>query len=140
MHDHISRIISAAALISLLCLAAYAQSGSGEIRGTVTDSNGGVVPGATVEVTNNNTGVKHTVTANDAGLYVVPQLPVGVYTVTATQTGFAPTTVQSVTCRRWRSLRWTEQSTSSAGQISTVPAYLRRCWIRTAAAPFSLRL
>jgi hypothetical protein len=74
----------------------FAQSGSGEIRGTVADPTGAVVPGATVEVVNDNTGDRNTVTSNDAGLYVVPQLPVGTYTVTANLNGFAPSTVKSV--------------------------------------------
>jgi hypothetical protein len=84
------------ALLSLLCFNLQAQTGAGEIRGTVVDSNGAVVAGATVDVVNDNTGDKHTVTTNDAGLYVVPQIPVGVYTVTASQNGFVTTTVQSV--------------------------------------------
>ena len=96
MYRFIVRAVLLTALLSLSCLPTFAQAGSGEIRGTVKDVNGAVVQGATVEVVNDNTGEKKTVVANDAGLYVVPQLPVGVYTVTATQNGFAPATVQSV--------------------------------------------
>jgi hypothetical protein len=83
-------------LLSILSVSGFAQTGSGEIRGTVTDSNGAAIPGASVEVTNDNTGEKQTVTSNDAGVYVVPQLKVGTYTVVANQTGFASATVKSV--------------------------------------------
>jgi hypothetical protein len=85
-----------AVFLSLYSLTSFAQTATGEIRGTVSDPNGAVVPGATVEVTNDQTGVKNETTSNDAGLYVVPQLPVGVYTVTVTQSGFAPASVKSV--------------------------------------------
>ena len=55
--------------------AAVAQVTSGSINGTVKDATGGGHPGATVTVTNPSTGVTRTVTTNETGDFVVPNLP-----------------------------------------------------------------
>jgi hypothetical protein len=65
-----------------------AQQGRGTILGTVTDSTGAVVPGATVTITNTATNVAMTVTTNNDGNYAVPNLLVGSYAVTVTKEGF----------------------------------------------------
>ncbi|HKE59180.1 MAG TPA: TonB-dependent receptor [Pyrinomonadaceae bacterium] len=65
----------------------FAQS-AGNIKGTVADSAGALVAGATVEAVNDNTGEKRTTTSADNGTYSLTNLPVGIYTVTATATGF----------------------------------------------------
>ena len=49
--------------------------------------------GASVKVTNEQTGVSRPVTANENGYYVAAQLPVGAYTVAATLKGFKVTTI-----------------------------------------------
>ena len=77
---------------------AYAQStNSGDIRGTVTDSSGALLPGVTVTVTNNNTGVTKTLVTNGAGLYDTSSIVVGNYSVTFERTGFAKYQRSSVT-------------------------------------------
>ena len=75
---------------------ALAQGAFGEIKGTVTDTKGAVVSGATVEVTNDLTGEKRTVTTSESGDFSVTKLVVGKYTVSATQTGFAMATTKQV--------------------------------------------
>lgn len=62
---------------------------TGTITGTVTDSSGAVVPDASIEVLNQNTGVKITTRSNGEGEFVVAQLPIAVYTVVITKEGFA---------------------------------------------------
>jgi hypothetical protein len=74
----------------------FGQGASGSLSGVVTDQQGAVIAGATVEATDINTGQKHTVTTSDNGAYTIPNLAVGVYTVTATGAGFAPTTVRDL--------------------------------------------
>ncbi len=74
----------------------FGQASDGTISGTVTDQAGAVVAGATIEITNQATGEKRSATTSDSGTYTVPNLSVGVYNVTATGTGFATSTVQSV--------------------------------------------
>jgi hypothetical protein len=68
----------------------HAQSISGKIIGTVTDSSGAVVPQASVDVTNEGTGAVRHLIADDAGNFVIAELPVGFYTVKVTTSGLAP--------------------------------------------------
>ncbi len=64
---------------------------TGAITGLVTDSSGGVLPGATVDAANQDTGqVRTAVTAND-GFYTIPLLNPGRYTLKATLSGFRTT-------------------------------------------------
>lgn len=75
-------------LAMLLAAPAFAQRTAASIRGTVTDSTGGVLPGATVTVTNEDTGLARTTVTNGEGVYAVSQLPVGRYKVDAELSGF----------------------------------------------------
>ncbi|MDQ3064040.1 MAG: carboxypeptidase-like regulatory domain-containing protein, partial [Acidobacteriota bacterium] len=83
-------------LCGLLALNTSAQSINGKILGTVTDQNGAVVPNATVNVTNEGTGAKRTVNADENGFYVFPELPVGFYTVEISGGSFALFTRKTV--------------------------------------------
>jgi hypothetical protein len=64
------------------------SSATGEIRGTVTDSTGAVIPHATVTVVNVNTGETKSVTTNNEGLYDTVSTPNGQYQVTIAASGF----------------------------------------------------
>jgi hypothetical protein len=90
--DSLMRKIFAYLFVCLLMLSAsygWAQSiNSGDIRGTVTDPTGAVVPGTTVTVLNNDTGVSLTFTSNGAGLYDTNSIVPGHYTITFTHAGF----------------------------------------------------
>jgi hypothetical protein len=68
--------------------AAYAQSVSGTILGTVTDPSGAVISEAKITVTNEGTGLTRSVTSDRNGEYVIPSIPTGRYTVIAELTGF----------------------------------------------------
>lgn len=70
-----------------------AQIISGDLVGTVLDKTGAVVPKATVEAVNAETGVKYRAEANDAGEYRFNNLPVGTYNVAASAANFAATQV-----------------------------------------------
>jgi hypothetical protein len=67
----------------------FAQTGGANITGVVTDSQGAVVPGATVNATNIATGVVTPATTNGAGAYNIIQIIPGVYTITAAKEGFS---------------------------------------------------
>ena len=75
---------------ALVFFAAFglAQGDRGSIRGTVTDPSGANVPDTVVTVRNVNTGLTQTSRTGPDGIYNVPYLPVGTYTVTAEKTGF----------------------------------------------------
>jgi hypothetical protein len=68
--------------------ALLAQGITGTITGTVVDSTGAAIPGATVTVKDLGTNAVHTVTTSDVGSYTVTQLPPGQYTVTVTKDTF----------------------------------------------------
>jgi hypothetical protein len=98
MFKQIARITGLLALVILMGALnlSMAQSSQGGISGTVTDSTGAVVGGATIDVTNAATGEKRSVTASENGEYAIPNLTVGLYTITANATGFAPSTIKDV--------------------------------------------
>ncbi len=85
-------LIAAATALAILAAGAPAgaQTNTGEIRGTVRDSSGGVLPGVTVTATNTQNGATRTETTSGAGLFV-PSLPIGTYTVAAELQGFRKT-------------------------------------------------
>jgi hypothetical protein len=66
------------------------QSINGTIRGTIMDSTGAVLPGVSVTITNLGTGFSRQTKSGDDGAYVIPNLPLGTYSVLAEATGFAP--------------------------------------------------
>ncbi len=68
---------------------AYGQnSNSAEVKGSVTDSTQAIIPGATVTLTNVQTGVKVTTTTNGDGLYDIPSVELGNYSLTIHKDGF----------------------------------------------------
>jgi Carboxypeptidase regulatory-like domain len=72
-------------------IGASAQSvASGTIEGTVVDSTGGVVVGATIEITNPLTGFQQTAVTDAMGAFRFTNIPFNPYHLQATQTGFAP--------------------------------------------------
>lgn len=74
--------------VGVLAAIAYAQTGTGEITGSVTDSSGAVVAGATVALTNPATGVRRSTTSNSEGLFNFPALRPGTYTLRVEMQGF----------------------------------------------------
>jgi outer membrane receptor protein involved in Fe transport len=81
-------VFAMAALLLVWGVVAEAQTFRGTILGTVMDSSGAAVSGATVTVKNLDTGLTRVVTTSDDGSYNVPELPIGSYTVSVEKTGF----------------------------------------------------
>src|SRR5271165_1721089 len=69
-------------------------AGGGTVSGTVTDDTGGVIPNATVTLTDAN-GKTQTTTTQGDGSYSFKNIPAGVYKVTAAFTGFVPSNLVS---------------------------------------------
>ncbi|HEY6968821.1 MAG TPA: TonB-dependent receptor [Candidatus Angelobacter sp.] len=87
--------------ILLMCLSlaslAFGQSAaSATIVGTVTDTQGAVVPNATVTATNTATGVSHSAKTTSSGNYTIPNLQPGSYNVKAEAASFAPAEYKDV--------------------------------------------
>ena len=76
--------------------AAGAQSRTGTVFGTVRDTTGGVLPGAAVVATEQDTGVSRETTADGQGRFEFLLLPIGRYTIKATIQGFADFEVRNV--------------------------------------------
>ncbi len=77
---------------SLISAAAFAQQEAGQIIGRVTDPNGALVANANVAVKSVGTGAERTVITGSDGTYLVPSLQPGLYDVTISAQGFAPST------------------------------------------------
>ena len=68
--------------------AAHAQVTTADLVGTIRDATGAVVPGVTVSVTNEATGVTRSATTAEGGTYIFTALPPGRYKLTAELAGF----------------------------------------------------
>jgi hypothetical protein len=80
------RLLSAMLLVAVSAASVHAQTSA--LTGVVTDSAGGVVPGATVTVVNNATKETLESVTNTSGTFSFPALPIGTYTVTVSLAGF----------------------------------------------------
>jgi hypothetical protein len=80
-------------MIALLLtpLAIMAQSDLASVTGTISDPSGAVIPSAVVTITNESTGAARSATSNSAGLYLIPGVAPGRYTVSVQAAGFAKT-------------------------------------------------
>jgi hypothetical protein len=73
----------------VFCVAvATAQTDTGSIGGFVKDPSSGVIPKARVTLKDEGTNEVHTLTTDGAGYYIAPNLPPGLYTMTAEAPGF----------------------------------------------------
>src|SRR5262245_5900084 len=68
---------------------ALAQLSQGELRGTIVDESGGVLPGVTVTATHQETGTSRAIVTSTNGTYLMPAMPLGTYRVTAELAGFS---------------------------------------------------
>jgi hypothetical protein len=84
----IGSAFAAFALLFLFVSPLHAQQTLGSINGTVTDSSGGVVQGATVKVHNLATGLEQVTRTKSDGSFSIVDLPIGTYAVTFSQNGF----------------------------------------------------
>jgi hypothetical protein len=80
--------LSLGLLLSLVSIPTFAQGGTASIQGTVTDSTGGPVAGATVSVTEIDIGATRTLTTDSSGAYSAPALRPGKKRVRAEFKGF----------------------------------------------------
>src|SRR5262249_33568487 len=81
------RILRGAAFV-LPAMALFGQSQTGRITGKITDPAGAAVPAANVIITEQDTGVHSKGVSSGTGVYVVPFLPPGRYSVEVSHSGF----------------------------------------------------
>src|ERR1700682_2093739 len=83
------RLLSVVLLLCSMVGFGLAQNtNSGDIRGTVTDATGAVIPGSNVTLSNVDTGVPKSLTTNQAGLYDAVSILPGRYRITFSKEGF----------------------------------------------------
>src|SRR5713226_2561220 len=82
-------------LLIIVGAAAFAQD-RGTIRGTVSDPSGAPAPESTVTARNVNTGLTLSVKTGEDGVYNLPYLPAGDYTVTTEKAGFRKAEITGV--------------------------------------------
>lgn len=83
-----SRLLSGVALTLLCTVVVFAQTSRGVVTGTVTDTSGAVIPGATVTLQNTTTKQERTTTTNGEGSYRFEAVDLGVHSVKISATGF----------------------------------------------------
>jgi carboxypeptidase family protein/TonB-dependent receptor-like protein len=83
-----SRLSAALLLICLVASPLAAQVDRASLNGTVTDPAGARVAGVKVEAISTDTGKQGEAVTNDAGVYAIPSLPVGRYTISFSSAGF----------------------------------------------------
>ncbi|MPY90178.1 MAG: hypothetical protein GEU99_19920 [Luteitalea sp.] len=74
--------------VLLLVPCVWAQTSTGAVSGTVRDESDSVIPGATVELTNEATRVTLTTVTNDVGFYIYPAVMIGRYRLSVELPGF----------------------------------------------------
>lgn len=96
LRSFLCRFVILSLSLAALALTAAAQNNA-TLQGTVTDPSGAAVPGATVTVLNQATGVSRQTQTTNTGFYQVAQLIPGEYTVTIEKSGFQKSQTTNVT-------------------------------------------
>lgn len=81
-------MVAICTLVVLFAVPLFAAEATAILTGTVKDSNGAVVPTATITLTNTSTNVNRTITSSADGSYIFNLVPVGTYQVTVEHSGF----------------------------------------------------
>lgn len=121
---HLKRYLFASAatiamLLSLVAPAVAQDYTTGAIRGTVQDTAGSTISGASISI-NSNFGVHRTATTGADGGFLAPALPIGAYTVTISKIGFDPLADQTVTVSIGTAGNFTFTLMSAEGVIEEV--------------------
>src|SRR5688500_2592397 len=112
-------VVRAAFLALFIPAVAFAQSGSSAIAGVVKDATGGALPGVSVKVTNEETGVAVDTVTNEEGIYRVFALVPGRYRLETMLDGFEPVVRPAIALQVGQTLA-IDISLSVAGQSETV--------------------
>ena len=112
-------LASCAVLISVFTAGIInAQSGTSNIRGAVKDQQGAAIPGATVKLTNPDTGFTRTTTTSDDGNFTFPTIPSGKYTIEITGSNFKTSIVRDIDALVDNT--FTQDVTLQAGEVSAI--------------------
>jgi carboxypeptidase family protein len=90
------RLVLAILVVLSLAVGVNAQTFRGAINGTVSDPSGALVPNAAVKATENSTGIDHNTVTTSEGTFAFQDIPLGLYKVTVSASGFPAYTVDKV--------------------------------------------
>src|SRR5215468_5502280 len=102
------RFPTSVALLSLLLIATnvFAQTGNGSVGGIVQDATKALVPGVSMTLTNNDTGIVNTQVTNETGTFQFPSVPPGNYKLTAELPGFKQSVANNLRVGPDAQVRW----------------------------------
>ena len=83
-------------LLFLLALKAIGQTFQGSLAGIVTDASNAAIPAATIRLESTTNGLRRSALSTTSGIYLFPELPVGIYTLTVTAKGFQDKKVDNI--------------------------------------------
>jgi hypothetical protein len=95
----LARLVASLSLLVPATAGAQARINGADLRGTVTDASGSVLPGVSVSVTSLETGVTRTAVSDSQGRYQVQALPPGTYRMSVELAGFASQKRDSIALR-----------------------------------------
>jgi hypothetical protein len=116
-HTCIARLFAGIFFSLFVVSAALAQQTTGGITGVVTDAQGATLAGATVDVIEQETGLKRSQSSGGNGYYSFVNLPIGHYTITVTHQGFETEILPDIGVQADRTA--TVNATLSIGAVST---------------------
>src|SRR5256885_16001795 len=90
------RCLSVLLLTLVVAVTANSQTFRGAINGTVTDPSGAAVPNATVKAVESATSIEHSTVTSTEGQFAFQDIPLGLYKVSVTATGFPTNTIDKV--------------------------------------------
>ena len=101
-------ILTAVALLAVMLAATsgFAQTGNGSVGGIVQDPTKALVPGVSMTLTNNDTGVVNTQVTNETGTFQFPSVPPGNYKLTAELPGFKQSVANNLRVGPDAQVRW----------------------------------
>src|SRR5580704_4633844 len=86
--NNFRRYTLSAVLVALFSAGAWSQTQLATVSGTITDPSGALVPGVSVTIVSQGTGLKRSIATDTAGEYRFAGLPIGTYSLRIEKTGF----------------------------------------------------
>ena len=111
MTHYNSRPLLAVIVLALAATTSVAQLFPGRVTGRVRDEQGAVVSGATLKLSNPDTGFERAITTDESGEFNFPELAFGSYELTASQAGFQTILIKNIR--------------TSQGQVNTLAPVLK---------------
>jgi hypothetical protein len=126
-------------LLILAVTPILAQSGLGSITGSVHDSSGGTVAGASVRLRETATQVTRTTATNESGLFTFPSVVVGTYTVSITRAGFKERKIENVSINGFQQLALGQITleVGTAAESVTVTATAEQALVKDSAVRYA---